>query len=813
VLGFLSHFPVAGVAWQTLHYLVGFQRLGFETYYVEAHGCTPSKLMQTESDDGAALAAGYISDIVSRFGFGDRWAYHAPYPEPRYFGMSESRLKELFGSASLLINLHGSHLPTPELTATGRLVYLGTDPVDVEVDLFHQKQESVDYLSPHCAFFTFGENLGRPDCRVPVPTQFEFRPTRQPVVSDFWEGPASGAGTTFTTIGNWRQPGRQVELNGVVYNWSKHWEFQKILDLPQRTGQRFELALASCEEADVRLLESRGWSVRPALEISRDLDVYRDYIGSSRGEVTVAKDQNVRLRSGWFSDRAVTYLAAGRPVITQDTGFGSFLPTGEGLYSFANLDEAVAAVEQINGDYERNRRAARRIAREFFEYDVVLAKLIEEAGISRSPGKARRAFGEGALPSSLRVMPVSRWPTRLDEATLQGAANLPVPTAPGDAKPRARASIVVVTHQALTCTKLCLATLLGNGWHPRDELIIVDNASTDGTREFLEELARRNSFVRVILNESNRGFARANTQGIECSSGEYLILLNNDTLLTPGWQEGLLECLGAAEVGMVGPVTNRTCNEAQIDAPYRTYGELIEFAALREREHRRECTELSMVALFCAALTRRVYDLIGPLDDRFEVGMFEDDDYSLRVRRAGFKILCAEHVFVHHFGQVSFGELCVNGQYDRVFQSNRARFEEKWGAAWHPHARRITPEYQQLRNRIRGLAVRHVPAASRVLVVSKGDEELLQLGEVRGGHFPQDARGHYANIYPADSAQAIAHLEELKSGGAGYLLIPKPAYWWLDFYADFKTHLESRCRLVAEDEDTGLLFQLGGRDG
>src|SRR5438552_17952775 len=132
LLGFLSHFPVAGVAWQTIHYLIGFQRLGYEVYYVEAHGCTPGKLMQSETDDGPARAAAYISQLMGRFGLEDRWAYHAPY-ESRWFGMSETGLKELYNSAALIINLHGSHLPTPELTATGRLVYLETDPVDVQI--------------------------------------------------------------------------------------------------------------------------------------------------------------------------------------------------------------------------------------------------------------------------------------------------------------------------------------------------------------------------------------------------------------------------------------------------------------------------------------------------------------------------------------------------------------------------------------------------------------------------------------------------------------------------------------------------------
>jgi hypothetical protein len=241
----MSHFPVAGVAWQTLHYLIGFQRLGFDVYYVEAHGCTPSKLMQREDDDGAARAAAYINDILSSFGLQERWAYYSPFPQPRCLGMEAPALNRLLKSAVMVINLHGSHLPTAELTAGNRLIYLGTDPVDVEIDLFNQNQASIDYLAPHCAFFTFGENLGRSDCKVPVPQQFEFKPTRQPVVMDFWETFGAAGGTRFTTIGNWRQPGRQVRYQDELYRWSKHLEFHKVMELPNRVGRQFELALAS----------------------------------------------------------------------------------------------------------------------------------------------------------------------------------------------------------------------------------------------------------------------------------------------------------------------------------------------------------------------------------------------------------------------------------------------------------------------------------------------------------------------------------------------------------------------------------------
>ncbi|MFW5905115.1 MAG: glycosyltransferase, partial [bacterium] len=204
---------------------------------------------------------------------------------------------------------------------------------------------------------------------------------RQPVLLDLWAPGGDPPSPTFTTVGSWKQKWRDVEFRGERYWWSKHHEFLKFLDLPHRTGEVFELALSprGLEEEDRRRLTDAGWRVRDGLEISRDPDRYRTYIQCSRGEFTVAKDQNVRLRTGWFSDRSATYLAAGRPVITQDTAFGENLPTGSGLFPFTTAQGVETALEAIRTDYPAHSRAAREIAREYFAHDVVLPRLLEEA--------------------------------------------------------------------------------------------------------------------------------------------------------------------------------------------------------------------------------------------------------------------------------------------------------------------------------------------------------------------------------------------------------------------------------------------------
>src|SRR5919109_4838214 len=330
VLGMMTKMPVAGVVWQTMHYVLGLERLGYETYYVETHARTPSMLMRRKEDDSSVIAASFIARTLRRFDLGDRWAFRALHDDGRCYGMSERELERLFGSAELLINLHGATKPLDELASTGRLVYLETDPVQLQLELHADRQQTIDFLAPHCAFFTFGENIGNADCALPAAQRFDFHPTRQPVVLDLWREAGARPGHAYTSIGNWRQDDwRNVSFRGETYTWSKHHEFLKFLDLPERSGREFELALSSFNPSDRRLLEQKGWRVRDATELSEDLDAYRGYIAGSRGEFTVAKDQNVRLRSGWFSDRAATYLAAGRPVITQDTGFGNVLPTGE----------------------------------------------------------------------------------------------------------------------------------------------------------------------------------------------------------------------------------------------------------------------------------------------------------------------------------------------------------------------------------------------------------------------------------------------------------------------------------------------------
>jgi hypothetical protein len=202
--------------------------------------------------------------------------------------------------------------------------------------------------------------------------------------------------------------------------------------------------------------------------------------------------------------------------------------------------------------------------------------------------------------------------------------------------------------------------------------------------------------------------------------------------------------------------------------------------------------------------------MTGPLDTRFQIGLFEDDDLSMRVRAAGYRVACAEDVFVHHFGQASIGRLGPTGQYGALFHATRQRWEEKWQTPWTPYVKRTRPDYDALVAAVRQLVHDVTPPGATVLVLSKGDDQLLRFADRRGWHFPQGEDGGYAGHYPADSDACIAELERLRQRGADFLLIPETARWWLQHYTRFAEHLMKHYT-VRLDDGPGLVVALSGQ--
>ncbi len=270
------------------------------------------------------------------------------------------------------------------------------------------------------------------------------------------------------------------------------------------------------------------------------------------------------------------------------------------------------------------------------------------------------------LPLAERLRAVRNWPI--------------APDASGDlARAFPLLSIVVVTYNNRDLNRLCLDSLFARTEWPRREVLVVDNGSTDGTRELLAEAAGRHPDLRTILFDENRGFPAAANAGLSRAAGRYVVLLNNDTVVTRGWATALLRHLaGDPRLGLVGPVTNAIANAARVDVGYADLAGLPEWAARWVRDHDGEAFPIPSLAFFCVAMRREVRDTVGLLDERFGIGMFEDGDYCRRVRERGLEIRCARDAFVHHWQMASFRRL-GRDEYLRIFEENRRKFEEKWG--------------------------------------------------------------------------------------------------------------------------------------
>lgn len=397
VVGTMASDPYAGMAWMHMQMVVGFSRLGHNVYYFETTSTWPHNPELGMRVDNTDYAIPYLKKVVEEFGMKDKWAYRCSFSENKeWLGLNKSKAEDLLANADLVFNVSAATCFAEEGLKVGRLVYYGTDPVYHEIKYAEGNQFVMNFVNEHHDIVTYGENIGTPGCPIPPLPRLRAK-TRQPVLTDLWKNGAPSK-KEFTTVGNWKQGGRDLIFNGETYYWSKHHEFLKFIDLPKRTDQPIELAMNLAKPETIKhgegtvvpalgvamdeytLLTSNGWNLVDAPSFTMDPWPYREYIQKSRGEFTFAKDQNIRLRSGWFSERSACYLGAGRPVITQDTAFGTVLPTGAGLFAFNTLDDILNAFEAINSNYDKHSKAATEIAEEYFKAETVLAKLIKDLG-------------------------------------------------------------------------------------------------------------------------------------------------------------------------------------------------------------------------------------------------------------------------------------------------------------------------------------------------------------------------------------------------------------------------------------------------
>jgi GT2 family glycosyltransferase len=247
--------------------------------------------------------------------------------------------------------------------------------------------------------------------------------------------------------------------------------------------------------------------------------------------------------------------------------------------------------------------------------------------------------------------------------------------------------VIILTFNNIDLTRACLDSVLLRSDYPNLEVIVVDNASSDDTPAYLEDFTRRNPEVRVVLNRENLGFAAGNNVGLSIATGDYMVLLNNDTVVTHGWVMTLLRHFqDDPKLGLLGPVTNNIGNEAKIETSYSDLADMPAAALSYTLAHMGETYPMRTVAFFCVVIPRRIYEQVGPLEEEFGRGFFEDDDYCRRVEKLGLRIFCADDVFVHNHLSASFKKLKWQDR-EKIFKDNKKIYEAKWGV-WVPHTYR-----------------------------------------------------------------------------------------------------------------------------
>lgn len=379
VTGMIASYPVGGVVWDYAQYALGLERLGFEVYYLEDTGWQTYNPVRGEYGEDCAYAVEFLENSLGGLSptLARRWRFRNM--DGRTFGLDDRAFSEVLGSADLFLNVSGGTLLRDEYMACRRKVLIDSDPGWNHFRNFPKWDANPNWQGSHGYrahdyFFTYAERIGRPDCVLPD-FGLKWQPTRPLVVMDCWQ--AEPPGDKWTTVMTWKNFQETIQHNGVIYG-TKEMEFRKVEQLPAsipQGGARLELAVGG-DSAPREHWRALGWNVVESQDISRTAGDYRRYVQSSRGEFSVAKNVYAATRCGWFSCRSVCYLAAGLPVVVQDTGFSEFIPTGEGLFAFSNLDEAVRGVEAVEKNYPRHQHAARELARTHFASDVVLGELL-----------------------------------------------------------------------------------------------------------------------------------------------------------------------------------------------------------------------------------------------------------------------------------------------------------------------------------------------------------------------------------------------------------------------------------------------------
>jgi hypothetical protein len=368
-----------GNARAVLSWIQGFQKLGWRTYFVELiprQACTAADGSPASFHD--SVNAVYFQSVMSAAGLTATSSLVCD-GGAETCGLGFRDLLDVAESADLLLNVTGHLALEPLMRRLRRKAYLDLDPGYTQ--FWHESGQEGARLDGHDVFFTIGENIGTSACSIPT-GGIAWRHTRQPAVLGEPQHPGSGWSGRFTTVASWRGPYGPVQVGHTTFGLKAH-EFRKFIDLPKQASSTFEIALDihPADASDREALCRNGWRLVDPRQVVPDPDSFDAYVNGSDAEWSVAQGVYVATHCGWFSDRTVRYLTAGKPAVVQDTGFTRSVPVGEGLVAFRTPAEAIAGVRRFERDPQAHAEAARALAERFFDSDHVLGQLLDQAGV------------------------------------------------------------------------------------------------------------------------------------------------------------------------------------------------------------------------------------------------------------------------------------------------------------------------------------------------------------------------------------------------------------------------------------------------
>ncbi len=385
VSGFIGLFPTGGATWDYIQYPVGLKMLGHDVYYIEDTMLYPVYQTSGESWDDCSFGVAYLKKAMEEIGLGDNWAYR-DVASGKIYGMSEAGFKIICETADVLINVSSSLYMREEYMNIPVKILIDTDPMFTQYQYYlklnaggEEARTATEYMNSHDLFFTFGLNVGQPDCRIP---QFGFHwlTTKKPICLKFWERSSSDQSKFgFTSVMNWTE---RPDFRYENESWGqKNKEFQKFYALPEISGEKFEIIINRPKDAEtaraMEHLRSCGWDVLSPDDLISDMQHYKNFVQSSFAEFSITKETYIKSHSGWFSGRSAVYLASGKPVITQDTRWSSYIPAGDGVLAIHDFDTALQAVKEVMVNYEHHSRAAKKIALEYFDSNKVLGDILK----------------------------------------------------------------------------------------------------------------------------------------------------------------------------------------------------------------------------------------------------------------------------------------------------------------------------------------------------------------------------------------------------------------------------------------------------